>query len=429
MRCKVSLLFVFAAGVLPGAEPSLGEILQRLERLENENAQLRDQVKALRERLDGPSAPIEERVAVQERRLEEQEQKKVESSARVPVKLTGMLLFNVFASGRNSQPANWPTIATGNRGQYQVRGTMQQTTIGLDVTSPVAIAGAQARGEVMMDFFSTVDNYPVPRLRTGFLDLDWSRTGLRLGIEKAIIAPRNPTSMAQVLWPPLWGAGNLWIWEPQVRFEQRFQIGGTSVAAQGGIFQTDEARLQPAGVLAENHRPGWQTRWKISRTFGEDRTLEIAPGFHYSRSLVASTSVPSQLITGDWLFSPWSQVELTGAFFHGQNASGVGGLRQGVVIVGPGNVRPVHTTGGWSQIMLKPLERLRFHAMAGAQDDRDRDLNVGLIGRNFSWAANSMFQLSPNVLLGFEFQQIRTTYIGTGTRVLNRYDLALGYLF
>jgi hypothetical protein len=429
MGRKFSLLLVVTAGALPGAEPSLAEILQRIERLEAENVHLRDEVRTLRERLDGPVAPVEERIAVQERRLEEQEQKKVESSERVPVKLTGMLLFNLYSAGRNGQPLGWPTVATANRGQNQFRGTMRQTMIGLDVESPVSIAGARARGEVMMDFYGSIDDYPAPRLRTGFLDLDWSRTGVRFGIEKAIVAPRNPTSLAQILWPPLWGSGNLWIWEPQFRLEQRFQAGGTDVTIQGGVFQTDEARLLPAGTIESNHRPGWQTRWQFSRRFNEERVLQIAPGFHYSRSFVASTSVPSQLITGDWLFAPSSQFEFTGAFFHGRNAGGVGGLRQGVVILGPGNARSVATTGGWGQLMYKPLDRVRVHAMAGEQDDRDRDLLNGQIGRNRSWALNSIFQLSPNVLLGLEFQQIRTTYIGTGTRVLNRYDLALGYLF
>ena len=423
------ILLAFAAGVVQSAEPSLTDILQRLERLEAENTRLRDEVKALRERLDGPVAPVEERVAVQERRLEEQEQKKVESGERVPVKLTGMLLFNVYSAGRNGQPAGWPTVATANRGQNQFRGTMRQTTIGLAVESPATIAGAHAHGEVVMDFYGSADDYPAPRLRTGFLDLSWSSTGFRFGIEKAIIAPRNPTSLAQILWPPLWGAGNLWIWEPQARLEQRFQIGGTEVRAQGGIFQTDEARILPAGAVEQNHRPGWQTRWQFSRRFSEHSTVEIAPGFHYSRSFVASTSVPSQLITTDWLLTPSSRLEFTGAFFHGRNAGSVGGLRQGVVVLGPGNARAVGTTGGWGQLMFRASDRLRFHAMAGEQNDRDRDLLGGQIGRNFSWAANSMFQMSPNVLLGLEFQQIRTTYIGLGTRVLNRYDLALGYLF
>lgn len=412
-----------------GADPSLTEILQRIERLEAENARLRDEVKSLRERMDGPAAPIEERVAVQERRLEEHQQTKVESSERVPVKLSGMLLFNLYSAGRNGQPVGFPQTATANRGPNQLRGTMRQTSIGLDVESPVTVFGAHARGEVMMDFFASQDDNVLPRLRTGFLDLNWASRGLRMGVEKAIIAPRNPTTLAQVLWPGLWGSGNLWIWEPQIRAEQRFQIGATEVTAQGGIFQTDEARMLPAGAGEFTHRPGWQTRWQIGRKWGEDRGIEVAPGFHYSRSLVASTSVPSQLITGDWRIAPHSRMEFTGAFFHGRNAGPVGGLRQGVVVLGPGNVRAVGTTGGWGQLMLKPFERFRIHAMSGQQNDRDRDLLRGQIGRNLSWALNGMLQLSPNVLLGLELQQIRTTYIGTGTRVLNRYDLALAYLF
>jgi hypothetical protein len=68
--------------------------------------------------------------------------------------------------------------------------------------------------------------------------------------------------------------------------------------------------------------------------------------------------------------------------------------------------------------------------MLGQQDDRDSDLRPGAIGRNLSWAVNGILQLAPNVLLGLEAQQIRTTIVfGAGTRVLNRYDVALAYLF
>jgi hypothetical protein len=79
--------------------------------------------------------------------------------------------------------------------------------------------------------------------------------------------------------------------------------------------------------------------------------------------------------------------------------------------------------------MIRPFDRLRFHLMAGEQDDRNRDLTAGSIARNFSWAVNGMLQLSPNVVLGLELQQFRTSYIGRNTSILNRYDLALAYLF
>jgi hypothetical protein len=309
---------------------------------------------------------------------------------------------------------------------------MQQTSFGFEVESPGTILGAHARGNVTMDFYAKYEDYIVPRLRVASMELNWKTRSIRAGIEKPIMAPRNPVSLAQVVYPALWGAGNLWLWEPMASVEQRFHAGATEFRAQGGIFQTDDARVGGNAGFAPTDlqpRPGWQGRLQIGRRWDDQRAIEIAPGFHYSRTLVASTSTPSQLATADWLFGPSRWWEVSGAFFHGKNAAPVGGLRQGVVVIGPGNVRSVGTTGGWTQLLLRPLPRLRLHAMAGEQNDRDADLPRGGIGRNLSWALNGIVQLSPNVLLGLELQQIRTTYIGSGTRVLNRYDVALAYTF
>jgi hypothetical protein len=423
---SLPLSIFLCAGVVAAQQPDWAQILARLERLEQENASLKEELRQLKSRLDGPGPPLEERVAVQERRSEEQHQTKVESSERVPVKLTGMLLFNAFSGGNNGIPAEFPTFASPRTGLRQIRGTLAQTSVGLRVESPTTILGARARGEVLADFYGEYDGYAIPRLRTGFLDLHWKTRGLRVGVEKPIVAPRNPTSLAQIVYPALWGAGNLWFWQPQARVEQRFGGGQTQVEAQLGLFQTQETA--PGGSLAP--RPSWQTRVQIGHKFDEDRRLEFAPGFAYSRTLAAGTSAPSQLITADWLLAPSRWWEFSGALFHGRNAGPLGGLRQGVVLAGDNTLRAVGTTGGWVQVMVRPASRLRIHAMLGEQDDRNRDLNSGAIARNLSWALNGITQLSPNVLLGLEVQQIRTTFLGpNGTRVLNRYDLALAYLF
>ncbi|HYO82268.1 MAG TPA: hypothetical protein VES20_12755 [Bryobacteraceae bacterium] len=428
MLYKLSLAICLLAVAARAADPAIAGILERLAKLEEENARLREQVQALRTRIEPPSAePIEERLSVQERRIEEQGQSKVESSERVPVRLTGMLLFNAYSAGRNSQPEDFPTLAANRQIPTQTRGTMRQTSIGLEVESPVDVFGAHATGSVMTDFYGDSEQYVVPRIRTASLDLQWASRGLRFGIEKPIVAPRNPQSLGQVVYPQLWGAGNLWLWEPQVRIEQAISSGPNELRVQAGLFQTNENRVFPTGELPS--RPGWQTRWQFARSIGEDHRVEFAPGFHYSRTLVAGTSAPSQLVTADWLVAVSRWWELSGAFFHGRNAAPLGGLRQGVVIAGPGQARAVGTTGGWGQILLRPTQRMRVHLMAGEQDDRNRHLSQGQIGRNLSWVVNTMWQLSPNVVAGVEAQQIRTTYLGLGTRVLNRYDLALAYLF
>src|ERR671913_221891 len=125
LRCTRAAVWALSATLLRASDPAIGEILLRLEKLEAENAALRDEVKRLRDRLEPAGAPpVAERLAVQEQRIDEQQQTKVESSERVPVKFTGTVLFNAFSAGRNGGPPDFPTVATPGRGPRQIRGTM-----------------------------------------------------------------------------------------------------------------------------------------------------------------------------------------------------------------------------------------------------------------------------------------------------------------
>jgi hypothetical protein len=128
--------------------------------------------------------------------------------------------------------------------------------------------------------------------------------------------------------------------------------------------------------------------------------------------------------------NPWAPVELTGAFFSGRNVAhlGTGGIRQGYVFYA-GGAEPIHSIGGWAQLTLHTLPRLDFHLFSGQQDDRNSDLATGAVGKNLLFGGNAYFRLAPNVLLGVEASQLRTVYLGTGTRINNHYDVALGYLF
>jgi hypothetical protein len=40
-----------------------------------------------------------------------------------------------------------------------------------------------------------------------------------------------------------------------------------------------------------------------------------------------------------------------------------------------------------------------------------------------------MYRMAPNVVLTFEGLQIRSNYVGTVNRRMNRYDLSIAYLF
>jgi hypothetical protein len=80
-------------------------------------------------------------------------------------------------------------------------------------------------------------------------------------------------------------------------------------------------------------------------------------------------------------------------------------------------------------LTLLATSRLSFHLFSGLEDGRTTDLAPYTIGRNWLYGGNLFYRLAPNVLLGVEASQARTSYIENGLRLNNHYDLALAYLF
>lgn len=188
-----------------------------------------------------------------------------------------------------------------------------------------------------------------------------------MGQDKPIIAPREPNSLAQVGVSPLTGAGNLWLWGPQVRFEQRFAFSDrTSVRGQIGVYQTTEpAANLPAEYLSTlaGSRPALEGRFELAHRFTQSRRIEIAPGFHVSKTHVVGESIPSRLFTVDWSIQPASKVTFSGMFFNGRNAAGVGGLRQGFTFTKDERAIPVEPRAGGRSLHGRPRTGCRSTCM------------------------------------------------------------------
>ena len=417
------------------------QILERLESLERSNRELTEEVRVLRGQL-APSQPrsegpeLEEQVAVQGSRIEEQAQTKVESGQRFPIRIKGMLLFNTFLNSKQDGVDQYPTVAAP-RGEYSYGGaSLRQSVLGFDYRGP-EVFGGKVHASMLMDFFGgsgqALDQSL--RIRTATMQIDWKSRSVSMGVDKPIFSPREPSSLAQVGVSPLTGAGNLWMWLPQVRLEQSFRWSDTSgVRAQMGVVQTRELPYQGAGdnlSQVEAARPGLEGRYEFWHDFGGGRRFELAPGFHVSTSHVAGDAVPSRLFSMDWLVIPWRKLEFTGALFTGENVThlGTGGVGQGFVILGPQQVKPLPSQGGWAQLTVPVTERFSFHFFSGVQDDQNARLPAGQIGRNLAYGANFFYRLAPNVIMSLETSQVRTSYIQMGHRLNNHYDLAFAYLF
>jgi hypothetical protein len=408
--------------------------MERLDRLERENRALAEQVRELRAQLGTPTAaesapvPVEEKIDIQQQRIQEQAQTKIEGSQRFPIRLAGMALFNAFSNSKQSGGADYPVVAAPT-GAGHSGATVRQTIIGLEVGGPEAIWGGKVRGSVYMDFFAGTNNSAM-RVRTADIEINWKSRSIMAGLEKPIFNPREPSSLAQVGISPLTGAGNLWLWLPQVRLEQDFRFGSSSgLRAQLGAVQTREIGPYVGTITPEAARPALEGRFNFFHKLDEDRGFEFATGFHTSTTHAAGKSIPSSLYSFDWSFVPVKRLEFTGVFYSGQNVAHLGsGTRQGYAIY-RNYAYAIESRGGWGQLTLHTLPRLDFHFFTGQVDDGNHDLDTGAIGKNLLFGGNVYFRLAPNVLTGFEASQTRTMYIGQGLRINNHYDLALAYLF
>jgi len=445
------LLAACATGSLSAQQTPAGlqEVMTRLDRLEAQNRDLMAEIKALRLELAAsqpasaspsapqiaeagtPPQPLAERVDVTERRIADLDQSKISSDHRLPVTLTGMLLFNTFLNGKGAGGADNPTVLPPNGAQASGGATFRQSVIGLKVDGPGLIGGGKLTGAAYMDFFGggTGLNQTV-RLRVATLDATWKNTTLGLAFDKPIIAPREPDSLAQVGVSPLTAAGNLWLWQPQVRVEQRIPLSEQAgLRAQFGVYQTSEGGTGLSGEYPSlaRARPGYQGRFEFWAKSGS-RRVEIAPGFHASSTHVLGQSVPSRILSVDWLIRPAARIDFTGTFFHGENTGVIGGLRQGVNVIN-GQAHAVGATGGWGQFTYRATRRATFNIYGGQEDDRNRDLSLGGIGKNQGYGANIIYRLGSNILTSFETSQMRTTYLGSRTVINPHYDLAFAYLF
>ncbi len=305
----------------PQTSPDLQKIFDRLDKLEDDNHKLLDEIHALRNELaaarnteaSAPASPAlasnDERLAVQESRTAELEQSKVAASQRFPISLTGMLLFNAFANGRDSGGAQNPVVAGPGPSAATDGASVQQTTLGLKFNGPNLPGGGNASGSIYMDFFGGASSpgYSMMRLRTAALDLNWKNFTVTVGQDKPIISPRDPTSFAQVGISPLTAAGNLWDWNPQVRVERRLSFGeNTGLKAQASVYETAEyygTALPEYAAPLEHSRPAYQGRFEFFHG-DSNRRIEIAPGFSVGATHVAGTSVPSRIASLDWLVRP-----------------------------------------------------------------------------------------------------------------------------
>ena len=198
---------------------------------------------------------LEESSQLLSSKLDDQYQTKVEAASKYRVRLSGIVLMNLFSNHGRMDSQDTPTWAIPNipnvSGQT-LGATLRQSEIGLEVFGP-RLAGARTSGNLQLDFSGGSPNTPngvnlgLVRMRVASIRMDWKDTSIVAGQDNTFFSPLSPTSFASLAIPAFSYAGNLWGWIPQVRLEHRFNLSeGQSVVLQGGILDNVTGELPSA---------------------------------------------------------------------------------------------------------------------------------------------------------------------------------------
>ena len=401
-------------------EPATAEVAV----LRDEVARLREEVAAMRSALaemrlgapqtqkpQPPPGVTSEAFEILKAQVEEHAQTKVESSSRLPLKLSGTILVNTFV---NSGEANWienpnlvnaPPQAGGRAGSMSI--TSRQSRFGIHA-SGIMIGRWQASGSLIADFLGGVPNFQtgtvmgLPRLIYAFGRIESDRTALQVGQDHVLLAPRDPTSLAALSFPLFFRSGNLYLRAPQARVEQTFgawNVAAGIVAPIAGDMGATYEFAPPAGAGERAKRPAFETRASFTRG-GDDTRASVSAGvaMHYGWRSTNVALDESWAVAAD-VDGRVGRVGFAGEIYTADNSEAFGGALS----------QPGRSTGGWAEGRLIVTSRTRITAGFGL--DRPED-PLGRVSRleNRSGFSSVIFDVTPEVGVSFEYRWLQTKY-------------------
>jgi hypothetical protein len=406
-------------------------------------------------------AKLEENQEVTDAKVNDQYQTKVESGSKYRLRLSGMVLLNLYENRGLVDNQDFPQLAEPPQSAAlfvspgSFGGSLRQSQIKLEAFGP-DVAGARTSADLEFDFAGGFPNtwngtvQGLVRLRTGTVRLDWGNTSIVAGQDSLFFAPLAPTSLATLATPALSYSGNLWAWTPQVRVEHRIRFSDTSnVELQAGILdsltgdfpQTTTYRYPTWGE--ESGQPAYATRisWN-QRAFGQN--LAIGFGGYYARQDWGfSRIVNGWAGTTDVTLPLGKLFEFTGEFYRGRAVAGLGGgIGQSVLLNGqfftPATTfRGLDSMGGWAQLKFKPKAKFEINAALGldnpfAGEMRQYEANSiypTSYSRNLTPLVNFIYQVRSDFLFSVEYRHIKTSVLDSGSNSANHINLSLGYIF
>lgn len=423
---------------------------------------------------DAAVQDLRERQALEQSEIATQEQSKVESESKYPVKITGMILMNGFVNTGGVDLASNPSIAIGGSGN--AGASLRQTILGIDARGP-HLFGANSFADLRVDMFGTsavtpsttttntpitYSGYSLPntslvRLRTAHAGLYWDRTQLFFALDRPILSPDSPTSLTATAVPALAWSGNLWTWNPQAVISQTLaRPGSAGVELQAALIDVGDAPLTPVAAPAatslsatpssaeQSSRPGTEARIALIGPERDESRVHIgAGGFFAPHTSSLGRNFDSWAGTLDARIPLIAHLEFSGNFYRGAALGGLGGggYKDFGFKMNPAGgyyFRPLDDVGGWAQLKQTAGERLQFNAAFGLDNVFAGELShyyveggsvAQNLARNRTYSGNVIYSPSAYLLFSLEYRHLVSTPLEGLPSSSNVIGLGAGYKF
>ena len=319
--------------------------------------------------------------------------------SKMKIKVYGKIKADVSydqSETNNGEFVGWLTEGGDGDGQFNM--TARETRLGLDVEGPSA-DGITTSARVEVDFFSGgVENAATPRLRHGFVNVDWTEHdfSLLVGQTSDVISPLVPST---VNYPVAWWVGDIGYRRAQVRATKGFNVNeDVRLVAQAAAVRSIGG--EDAG------RPGYQGR--VAATFPGIGSRKTTLGVGVADAPEAGNTDASAVAV-DLVLPIADGTTLKTEFYSGDNVDAfLGGIGQGVNAAGD----EIGSSGWWAAVTHTLNSKNKLN-VGFSQDSPDSgDLDAGARETNSRVWANVFHNLNSSTVVGLEVAHSETDYKG-----------------
>ncbi|HUT53975.1 MAG TPA: hypothetical protein VM658_11345 [bacterium] len=359
--------------------------------------------------------------------------------------------------------------------------TARQSRFGFLITGPQTDGGITTRARLEMDFYGydpgrkassnqdPIENSGELRLRRAYVEIMGDNWSVLAGNEWMVISPIFP--MLTGNYPYGADIGSLGYRTPQIR------LTGYALDKKLKLEVAFDNKLgdpEAFGFDVDTGRAFGAPAYEYGITYASEG-LMIAYTGHWAEEEIQSTRRGNLGHFGERVNSYSNNVSIKvpigdaiaigGEYFEGANLDGwiTGAQENGWLMNRHGDIEPLHCSGGWADIELKPMDNVKINGGWGLDDVSDNQLRLATlkpgyygmpgdlaITKNQMWFANVGYNVTSSTMITMEWLQVISEYENATAKhvtaaaggpgpgiphrqfdngVVNRYTLSFWYIF